>query len=84
MTVVRHKSGTVAIVVLFYFEHMPFAIENIFPFPLSTTKLISDVDQTRPSYLMYMRQFICTLNLRSVKGEAARTKKNLLVHYFNI
>ncbi len=65
LTVVRHKSGTVAIE-----THLP--AKNVFPFPLSPAKLISDYfDNKRcgsnKTFLLITRQFICAPNLRSMK-----------------
>jgi hypothetical protein len=58
-----------------------FDIENMFPFPLSPAKLISDYFDIRRcgsnnTFVLITRHFICAQNLRSVKRDAARTKKN--------
>jgi hypothetical protein len=76
LTVVRHKSGTMAINVHFHFEHGISPLKNVFPFPVSPTKIISHYfDNKRcgsnKTFLLITRQFIYALNLQSVKRDSA-------------
>ncbi len=69
-----------AIDVYFQFEHAVFEQNVWFPFPLVTAKWIGDLfDQKRCGsnkiFLKIIRQFICALNVRSVKRDAAQTRK---------
>jgi hypothetical protein len=62
LTVVRHKSGAVKIDDQFTFLNMQFVFEN---------KRCG----SNKTFLLVMRLFICAPNLRSAKGDAARTRK---------
>ncbi len=60
--------------------NMPFAIKNVFPFPLAPAKLISDYFDNRRcgsnnTVILIMHQFICAPNVWSVKRDEARTRK---------
>jgi hypothetical protein len=60
---------------------MPFAIKNLFPFPLSPAKLISDYFDKKQggsnkTFLLIMHQFICAPNLWSVKEMQPKQEKN--------
>ena len=77
---VRQWSRTVAIEVYFQFEHAVFEQNVLFPFPLVTAKWIGDLfDKKRCEsnkiFPLTTRQFICAPNVRSVKRDAARTRK---------
>ncbi len=71
-----HKSGTVAIDVHFRFEHAGFHCEKYFRF-----HSLQQDDKKRcgsnMTFLLITRQLICAPNVRSVKGDAARTRKKI-------
>ncbi len=59
-----------------------FRLKFLFLFPHVTAKLISDYFDnkwcgSKKILLLIMRQFICAANLRSVKSDAARTRKKI-------
>jgi hypothetical protein len=63
-----------------FFLNMPFAIEKRIPFPLCPAIWIGDqFDNKRyganKTFYLVTRHFICAPNLRSVKRDAARTRK---------
>ncbi len=69
-----------AIEVYFQFEHAVFEQNVLFHFPLVTAKCIGDLfDKKRcrsnKIVLLITRQFICAPNVRSVKRDAAQTRK---------
>jgi hypothetical protein len=68
-TVVRHKSGTVATV--------PFAIKKCISVSAPSSKMNRRLvwQKAKKTFLLMMRQFICVPNVRSVKRDAARTRK---------
>jgi hypothetical protein len=60
---------------------MPFAIKNLFSFPLSPAKLISDYFDIKKcgsnkTFLLTTHQFICAPNLWSVEEMQPKQEKN--------